>query len=188
MNTRPLICGVRFAGALPVALLAGPAVRFSVHRRRPPVILVRCLPCDRDYADFVLRPEYQLSPGANSGVALRMPPKAPKQLEVQIADDSAVPPMSAPFEFTGSLYGVKLEHLAQPNPPGEWNRMEIELKGRSLRVMVNDQETTQVSLDEPAVAKFLGGPAPAGGRIGLQGWHGSARFRNIELQELGPAP
>ena len=33
---------------------------------------------DRDYTDFVLRLEYQLTAGANSGVALRMPPGAKK--------------------------------------------------------------------------------------------------------------
>ena len=83
-----------------------------------------------------------------------------------------------------ALYGLRPGQRAEPNPPGEWNRMEVEVKGRSLRVTVNGKETARASLDDPAAVKFLGHPAPAAGRIGLQAWRETVWFRNVEVQEL----
>jgi hypothetical protein len=137
---------------------------------------------NRDYADFQLRLEFQLTRGANSGVALRNK-QGQKILEVQIADDSSLPEKTEPFEFTGSLYGVKLDHRAELKPLGQWNAMEIDLKGSALKVKVNGTETLAIALDDPAVTKFLGVPAEATGLLGLQAWIGSVHFRNVQIRE-----
>jgi hypothetical protein len=139
---------------------------------------------NRDYADFVLRLEFKLlTHGANSGIAIRNV-RDQKFLEIQIADDSAVAAKSAEFEYTGSLYGVKLDRRAELKPLGQWNTMEIDLKGQALRVTVNGTETLAVSLDDPVVEKYLGGKALPTGLLGLQAWNGGARFRNVEIQEF----
>ncbi|HZV07987.1 MAG TPA: family 16 glycoside hydrolase [Gemmataceae bacterium] len=142
---------------------------------------------ERDYTDFLLRFEFQLSPGANSGIGLRMWPGSPKPLEIQIQDDT-FPGFAGqgPNERTGALYGVAggpgtgvgLRAL------GEWNQMEIDLRGWLLRVAVNGKAALETRLNDDRVFRFLDGAPPAGGRIGLQHWLGSVRFRNLEMKDL----
>jgi serine/threonine protein kinase len=142
---------------------------------------------ERDYTDFLLRFEFQLSPGANSGIGLRMWPGSSKPLEIQIQDDT-FPGFAgqAPNERTGALYGVA-------GGPGagvglramsEWNQMEIELRGWHLRVVVNGKTALETRLNDDSMYRFLEGAPPAGGRIGLQHWLGSVRFRKLEVKEL----
>jgi serine/threonine protein kinase len=140
-----------------------------------------------DYTDFLLRFEFQLSPGANSGVGLRMWPGSPKPLEIQIQDDS-FPAFAGqgPNERTGALYGV----AGSPGTEvglralGEWNQMEIELRGWRLRVAVNGKAVMETRLNDDSVFRYLDGAPPAGGRIGLQHWLGSVRFRKLEIKDL----
>jgi 3-keto-disaccharide hydrolase len=143
---------------------------------------------ERDYTDWLLRLDFQLGPGANSGVALRTAPGAPKVLEVQIQDDSFPRfQTQGPHERSGALYGVAVDQPARLNPLGAWNHMDIELRGWSLSVAVNGAETVRTDLRSDAVFKYLGGPPSSSGRVGLQHWLGSARFRNLELKDLSPA-
>jgi hypothetical protein len=142
---------------------------------------------ERDYTDFLLRFEFQLSPGGNSGIGLRMWPGSPKPLEIQLQDDT-FPGFAGqgPNERTGALYGVAggpgtgvgLRAL------GEWNQMEIEVRGWRLRVAVNGKAALEARLNEDSIVRFLDGAPPAGGRIGLQHWLGSVRFRSLEVKEL----
>jgi serine/threonine protein kinase len=137
-----------------------------------------------DYTDFILRFEFQLAPGANSGVGLRMWPGAPKPLEIQIQDDTFNAfAAQRPIERTGALYGLAGQP-AQLRPLGEWNQMEIELRGWSLRVAVNGKETLRTMLNDDEVVRYLNGAPPTSGRIGLQHWLGSARFRKLEVKDL----
>ena len=98
----------------------------------------------RDYTDFRLRFEFQLQPGAKSGIGLRMWPGSPKPLEIQIQDDT-FPAFAGqrPLERTGTLHGLA-GRPAELRPLGEWNQMEIELRGWSLRVAVNDKESLRI--------------------------------------------
>jgi serine/threonine protein kinase len=137
-----------------------------------------------DYTDVILRFEFQLAPGANSGVGLRMWPGSPKPLEIQIQDDT-FPAFAAQRsnERTGALYGLA-GHPAELRPLGEWNQMEIELRGWSLRVAINGKETLHIMLNDDEVVRYLDGAPPASGRIGLQHWLGSVRFRKLEVKDL----
>ena len=138
----------------------------------------------RDYTDFRLRFEFQLQPGAKSGIGLRMWPGSPKPLEIQIQDDT-FPAFAGqrPLERTGTLHGLA-GRPAELHPLGEWNQMEIELRGWSLRVAVNDKESLRIQLNDDRVFRYLDGAPPAGGRIGLQHGLGSARFRKLEIKDL----
>jgi serine/threonine protein kinase len=140
---------------------------------------------ERDYTDFLLRLEFEVSPGAGSGIGLRMWPGSPKPLKIQIQDET-FPAFAgqAQRERTGALYGI----AGSPgtgvglHTPG-WNQMEIELRGWRLRVAVNGRATLETRLNDDSVFRYLDGAPPASGRIGLQHGLGSARFRNVKIKD-----
>jgi hypothetical protein len=138
----------------------------------------------RDYSDFILRFEFMLSRGGNSGVTFRAALGEKKHLEIQILDDSRYPEIQD-TALTGSLYGLALDRRANLKSEGEWNQMEIELRGRSLRVTVNGRDTLQTNLSRfGGQANQLPALKRVTGRIGLQNWDRAVRFRNIQLQDL----
>ncbi len=62
-------------------------------------------------------------------------------------------------------------------PPGEWNRMEITLRGERLTVAVNG-EAVIVEARLPGI--------PARGPIGLQHEHGTVQFKDLAVKVLTP--
>lgn len=149
---------------------------------------------EKSYSDFVLRFEYQLSTGGNSGVGLRAVPgerhprwsSVPEHLEVQLADDS-----KHKSGHTGALYwstsGLYLDpnRRAELKPAGFWNSMRIECQNGSLRVWVNDREVHELELDSLArQSEAKAGLKRSSGRVGFQQHTGEVRFRNVEIQEL----
>jgi hypothetical protein len=82
--------------------------------------------------------------------------------------------------------GVKPDQAAETLPAGEWNRLEIQVKGRTLRARINGKPVLDTTLAPDA--RLPGGSIPAlnrpKGRIGLQRHTGTVRFRSIEIKEL----
>jgi hypothetical protein len=143
---------------------------------------------ERDYTDFLLRLKFQIvTPGSQSGIGLRMWPGSPKPLKIPIQDET-FPAFAAhpPAERTGALYGVAGSPGAGVglNALHEWNHMEIESRGWHLRVLVNGKATLETRLNDDKVFRYLDGAPPASGRIGLQHWLGSVRFRDLEIKDL----
>ncbi len=153
------------------------------------------LTTDKEYGDFILRVEWKLPAGGNSGVAIRFPKDgepAHEGMEIQMLDDAS--PDNAkrpPEELSGSLY-VEIAPLRKTDKPvGEWNKTEITCKGSMLTVTNNGVETLKLNLDD---LKILHGhhtqykpvsQRPRKGFIGLQGDRGmQVEFRNILIREL----
>jgi hypothetical protein len=151
---------------------------------------------DRDYADFVLRLEYRLQPGGNSGVYLRAPEKGHISrvgMEIQILDDDH--PRYAKLDFyqyTGALYHVVAPKQRKGKPAGEWNALEIRCVGRRLTVILNGAKIVEEDLDrlreDKEVAREHTGLARTTGRIGLQDHSERVEFRNLRIKELKGAP
>jgi hypothetical protein len=138
----------------------------------------------KDYSDFILRFEFMLSRAGNSGVTFRAVPGEKKHLEIQILDDASYPQVQD-TALTGSLWGLALDRRAVLKSEGEWNQMEIELRGQSLRVTVNGRDTLRTDLNRfAAQAEQLPALKRVTGRIGLQNWDRAVRFRNLQLQDL----
>jgi hypothetical protein len=156
---------------------------------------------ERAYADFRLRLEFNLSKGSASGIALRA-------LRGETLPFGGKPIFEHPLfklvegrtiEETGTTRWLMNtdtlapNHSAEQHPAGSWNRLEIEVKGRSLQAWVNGKPIVSATL--AAGALLADGSIPAldrpKGRIGLQRHTGTVRFRNIEIKELpaetGPA-
>ncbi len=147
----------------------------------------------KEYADFVLRFEFKLTPAANNGLGVRAPLEgdaAYAGMEIQILEDgSPVYWGLRPYQYHGSIYGVVPARRGFLRPPGEWNAEEVTVKGRHVTVAVNGVTIVDADLDAESAAGTMDrnehpGLKRASGHIGFLG-HGSiVEFRNIRLKEI----
>ncbi len=147
---------------------------------------------EKEYTDFILRLEYRLSAGANSGVLLRTPiceSPASNSIEVQIIDDSS--PSYArlpPWQSNGALWGLVAPQEAPGKPPGQWNSLEITCQGRKIRVTLNGKTVMDADLDYAARKPLDGRDHPGvkrdKGHIGFIGRGSTNRveYRNIRIR------
>lgn len=123
------------------------------------------------FGDFKLHIEFNIGPGANSGVYLR------GRYEVQVEDDSIKEP---PSHHTGGVYGFLAPSPELPRKPGEWQSYDITLVGRTITVIQNGQTI----LDKQEIPGITGGALNSHeelpGPIYLQGSeNGHVAYRNI---------
>jgi 3-keto-disaccharide hydrolase len=147
-----------------------------------------------EYADFVARIEYKLPPGGNNGLAIRYPGKGDGaysgMCEVQILDDSS--PMYAkidPRQFNGSAYGMVPVHRGYLRPVGEWNFMEVTVRGPKLRVELNGNRVLDTDLSK--VTQFMANSPHPGkdlpsGHFGFCGHNDPVAFRLVQIKRLEP--
>lgn len=150
---------------------------------------------DEEFADFVLRFEFKLAPGANNGIGLRVPRDvtwaSAEGIELQILDDNADQYRDLkPTQYHGSVYGFVAAKRGALQPLGEWNEEEVVCTGRQIRVKLNDQ----MIVNEDNVDRYPTDPAPDGevrpglkrtsGHIGLLGHQSRVEFRNIRIRPM----
>ncbi|CAK9067470.1 DUF1080 domain-containing protein, partial [Durusdinium trenchii] len=113
------------------------------------------------YANFVLRFEFQLDPGANNGIGLRVPyggRASYEGFEIQLLDDDADRYAKLnPYQFCGSVYGIIPAKRGALKPAGEWNSLEIRLDGRDIRITMNGTVIVDGNLDEASTPQTLDG-------------------------------
>ncbi|GIW81804.1 MAG: hypothetical protein KatS3mg105_3611 [Gemmatales bacterium] len=125
----------------------------------------------KDYGNFELYVDWKIHKGGDSGIYLRGNP------QVQIWDNPV---------GSGGLYNNK-EHPSKPlkkadNPPGEWNRFHIIMKGDRVTVYLNDV----LVVDNVPLENYWerGKPLPEKGPIELQHHGNKLYFKNIYIKEL----
>ncbi len=148
---------------------------------------------EKEYADFVLRFEFKLTPAANNGLGVRAPLEgdaAYAGMEIQILEDgSPVYWGLRPYQYHGSIYGILPARRGVLRPVGEWNAEEVTVRGRRVTVAVNGAVVVDADIDAASAGGTIDGNAHPGlkrdtGHIGFLG-HGSVlEFRNIRLKEL----
>jgi hypothetical protein len=141
-----------------------------------------------------MRFECRLEEGANCGVVVRgfrseqSGPGAIDHPVIKLTDAKAYPKLpsgSSHWVMSGSHAGPYL--WASDFPTGEWNAVEIEVKGTTCQMWVNKILVVRLKLDEANRS----GQIPAAlarerGHVGFQANVGTARFRNVEIEELPP--
>ncbi|MBC8137958.1 MAG: DUF1080 domain-containing protein [Fibrella sp.] len=149
---------------------------------------------EKEYSDFHFRFEFRLSAGANSGIGLRAPldgDSAYVGMESQILDDTS--PEYADLEaaqYHGSLYTISAAKRGALKPVGEWNREEIRVVGRTVRVTLNGKTIVDTDLNKITDPKILlahPGMLRDQGRIGLLGHNRLVEFRNLSVKDLSKA-
>ncbi len=148
-----------------------------------------------EFADFIFRFEFKLTPGANNGVGVRSPgvgDSAYVGYEVQILDhhNDIYKGWLAPYQYHGSLYGIiPAKNRDALNPVGEWNSEEIYMKGSYIRVTVNGQVVTEGDIVEATKNGTIDGNEHPGlqrtsGYIGFLGHGDRLWIRNVRVKRL----
>ncbi len=143
------------------------------------------------YHDFVLRLEYQLPTGGNSGIYLRAPLEGRVSqigLEIQLLDEKGWGGKVKGSQRNGSVYSGIAPEVEVPAPPDQWNAVEVLCQGKRIRTTLNgvqlydarldDREKDEQLLHHPLATRRLEG------FIGLQDHSGAPKFRNIRVQPL----
>ncbi len=138
------------------------------------------------FGDFDLRLDYKLKPGGNSGVYIRVPQDGNHHgdgsgVEIQILDDKAERYKNLkPYQYTGGVYDIApaKEHVGRE--AGEWNSLEIEVRGPHYVIVHNG-----ITIVDADVAEFPDLKARRlEGFLGLQNHSEEVWFRNVRLAPL----
>ncbi len=164
----------------------------------------------RDYRNFELSVDFRLTPGANSGIKYFVDPTLLKGegsaigLEYQLLDDARHPDAKMGRDGNrtiGSLYDlITARNLSDPdspgkrvNPPGEWNRAVLVVRGRHVEHWLNGFKVVEYERGSPAFralvaqSKYAKWPKfgeAQQGPILLQDHGNRVDFRSIKLREL----
>ncbi len=152
---------------------------------------------EAEYADFILRFEFRLTPGANNGIGIRAPlagDTAYQGIELQILDNTAEKYAELKeHQFHGSVYGIAAAKRGHLKPVGEWNEQEVVCAGRKIKIVLNGKTIVRIDLDKAAPEGITmdgeehPGISRTSGRIGLLGHGDVVEFRNLRVVDLGGA-
>ncbi len=136
--------------------------------------------CER-YDNFILRLEWMIEKGGNTGVWVHAPrgSRASKiGFEVQILGDSDTAELTD--DTTGAIYKVVPPKVKAMKPEGQWNDLEIICNGPYVKVTLNEQVVQDINFDEVEELKYR----LRKGFIGLTDHGNHCGFRNIRIKPL----
>jgi hypothetical protein len=147
----------------------------------------------KEYGDFHMKFEFQLTPGANNGLGIRTPLEGDAAyvgMELQILDNTS--PMYAklqPYQYHGSVYGIIPAKQGYLKPVGEWNEEEVIAEGNHIKVILNgevitDGDIVQAIKDGTPDHKEHPGLLNKTGHIGFLGHGSPLKFRNLRIKEI----
>ncbi len=154
---------------------------------------------EKEWTDFVLATDFKISPGCNSGIFLRTFPLTPPPgkdvgwngIEVQVLDTPG-----HGLNDVGAIYDLSAPTKNAMKPAGEWNHIEITVKGNVIDVVLNGEQVNHVDLDQfDKMGKRPDGSDhkfsdlvfkdhPKHGYIGLQDHGSPCWYKNIKLKPL----
>lgn len=146
-----------------------------------------------EYADFIYRFEFQLTPGANNGIGVHAPPvgdAAYVGMEIQVLDNVApIYNSLQAYQYHGSVYGIAAAKRGYLLPTGEWNKEEIMLKGSKIKVTLNGTVINEVDLKEATKNGTVDHKEHPGlnrttGHIGFLGHGDVVRFKNMRIKKI----
>jgi len=147
----------------------------------------------KEYADFIFRFEFKLSPGANNGLGIRTPLKGDAAYvgyELQILDNTAPKYQDLePYQYHGSVYGIVPAKRGYLKPVGAWNSQEVYVNGHTIRITLNGTVILDANIEEASANGTMDGKEHPGlerttGHIGFLGHGSQVWFRNIRIKEL----
>lgn len=146
-----------------------------------------------EFDNFVLRFDFQLTPGANNGLGLRhivMPEgKGYLGMELQILDnDDPQYKDLKPYQYHGGLYNYAPAKRGYLKPTGEWNTQEVIADGAHIKIILNGTVILDTNLKTVtkgiAPEKIQPGLLRAKGHIAFLGHDSEVKFRNIRIKPV----
>lgn len=128
------------------------------------------------FKDFVIRYEYQVPKGSNSGLYLR------GRHEIQITDDGDRK-AGAPGS-NGGLYNTAAPVILASRKAGDWQEVEARIEKNLVTVYLNGVKIHDKVVADKATGGELDANLNDAGPIMLQGDHGAVAFRNIRIKKL----
>ena len=148
---------------------------------------------EKEYSNFILRFEFQLTKNANNGLGIHAPLTgnvAYEGKELQIIDNKQEKYGELkPWQYHGSVYGVIPAKTGFQKPVGEWNQQEVVVEGPKIKVILNgnvilDGDVLEASNNGTIDGRDHPGLKKTTGHIGFLGHGDVVRFRNIRIKEL----
>lgn len=147
----------------------------------------------KEYGDFNLRFDYQVSAGGNSGVYVRVPKdgnhhredksKPEAGFEIQVLDDKAEKYAKLkPYQYGGSLYDICGASSHVGRKAGEWNTLEINCKGQHVTTTHNGVTIVDVTPESHPLISLR----KTSGFLGLQNHSTVVKFRNVRIGSALP--
>ncbi|MFV0605103.1 MAG: DUF1080 domain-containing protein [Niabella sp.] len=162
---------------------------------KPPEDVNKNIYTEKEYSDFIMRFEFQLTPGANNGLGIRTPTEGDAAyvgMELQILDNEApIYKDLKPYQYHGSVYGIIPALRGYLKPIGEWNYQEVKAIGNHITITLNgkvilDGNIAEASKNntETADHKLHPGLLNKSGHIGFLGHGSPLKFRNLRIKDL----
>jgi type 1 glutamine amidotransferase len=133
---------------------------------------------DDKFQDFIVRYEYMVPKGANSGFYLR------GRHEIQIFDDIGNNLKEPGLHSNGAIYIIEPATTMVSRKAGDWQTVEAKMIGDKVTVFLNGVKIhDNLVVNKPTGSELddkVGEPGP----FLLQGDHGSVAFRNIRVKKL----
>jgi len=149
---------------------------------------------EKEYGNFILRFEFQLTPGANNGLGIHAPLEGDAAYvgkELQILDNEAEKYATTleAYQYHGSVYGVIAAKRGYLRPTGAWNQQEVRVQHPYITVVLNGEVILEGNYLEASKNGTLDkrehpGLQRSRGHIGFLGHGDVVRFRNIKIKEL----
>ncbi len=149
---------------------------------------------EKQYSDFELEFEFQLTPGANNGLGIRTPATgnaAYLGMELQVLDSEHPKYKDLhDYQYHGSIYGVVPAKRGHLKPTGEWNKQRVIAIGDHIKVELNGVTIVDAQLDKvtPVDGNAHPGLKNKSGHIGWLGHGDRVAFRDIRIRDFAPAP
>lgn len=162
----------------------------------------------KEYADFIIRFECQIEPGADNGLGIRYPgvdDMAYSGVEMQLADTAKVTERKDTWRTMGGFYGVsyalddrtagqKVIGGTYVKPCGEWNAVELRAQGSKLTAWLNGVKVNDCDLSalNPRTGFDRHSHSGVRARKGhVVWWVGNpgktVKWRNLRIRELKSA-
>lgn len=129
----------------------------------------------RQYSDFRLEAQYQISPEGNSGIFFRSAREknpAYTGYEMQIVSGAGEPPSN---HGVGSLYDIVAPEKNVSRPSGEWNSVTILAQGPKIRIEMNGEKILETE-QKRSLRGYIG--------FQVHDEKTEVRFKNIRIEEL----
>lgn len=148
---------------------------------------------EKEYGNFILRFEFQLTPGANNGLGIHAPltgDAAYVGKEIQILDNEADKYSKLEvYQYHGSVYGVIPAKRGFLKPTGEWNQQEVIVQHPKIKVILNGEtilegDYLEASKNGTLDKKDHPGLQRSNGHLGFLGHGDVVLFKNIRIKEL----